>query len=105
MKKGTPVALALTFDDVLAKPRASSVLPREAVTATKLTKNISIAIPFVSAAMDTVTESAMAISIARQGGIGFIHKNLSIESQAREVHIVKRAENTLIADPVTLPDT
>ena len=104
MKKGTSLALALTFDDVLAKPRASSVLPRDAVTTTKLTKNISIAVPFVSAAMDTVTESAMAISIARQGGIGFIHKNLSVEAQAREVHLVKRAENTLIADPVTLSD-
>lgn len=104
MKKGTLVE-ALTFDDVLAKPRASSVLPREAITKTQLTKNISIAIPFVSAAMDTVTESAMAISIARQGGIGFIHKNLTAEAQAREVHIVKRAENTLIADPVTLTDS
>ncbi|MBP6884587.1 MAG: IMP dehydrogenase, partial [Candidatus Pacebacteria bacterium] len=105
MKKTTSLVEALTFDDVLAKPRASSVLPREAVTKTKLTKNISIAIPFVSAAMDTVTESAMAISIARQGGIGFIHKNLTVEQQAREVHLVKRAENTLIANPITLTDS
>ncbi|MBP7805159.1 MAG: IMP dehydrogenase [Candidatus Pacebacteria bacterium] len=106
MKKGSSsIVTALTFDDVLAKPRASSVLPRDAVTKTRLTKKISIAIPLVSAAMDTVTESAMAISIARLGGIGFIHKNLSIEAQAREVNLVKRAENTLIEDPVTLHDT
>ena len=106
MKKGSSsIVTALTFDDVLAKPRASEVLPRDAVTKTRLTKKISIAIPFVSAAMDTVTESAMAISMARLGGIGFIHKNLSVEAQAREVNLVKRAENTLIANPVTLPDT
>ncbi|MEI8130299.1 MAG: IMP dehydrogenase [bacterium] len=105
MKKNTSFAEALTFDDVLAKPRASEVLPRDAVTKTRLSKGITLAIPLVSAAMDTVTESAMAISIARLGGIGFIHKNLSVEQQAREVHLVKRAENMLIADPVTLPDT
>src|SRR5262245_42966280 len=98
MKMGKSIEEALTFDDVLAKPRYSQVLPRDASTKTRHTKNIELAIPFVSAAMDTVTESAMAISIARLGGIGFIHKNLSVEAQAREVHIVKRAENTLIAD-------
>ncbi len=105
MKKGTPLAYALTFDDVLAKPRASAVLPRDANTGTKLSRNITLSIPFITAAMDTVTESAMAISIARLGGIGFIHKNLTVEEQARQVHLVKRAENTLIANPVTLPDT
>lgn len=105
MKKASSIVTALTFDDVLAKPRGSSVLPREAVTKTKLSKKISLAIPFVSAAMDTVTESAMAISMARLGGIGFIHKNLTAEQQARQVHLVKRAENALINDPVTLPDT
>jgi IMP dehydrogenase len=105
MKKNTSFAEALTFDDVLAKPRASEVLPRDAVTKTRLSRGLSISIPLVSAAMDTVTESAMAIAIARLGGIGFIHKNLTAEAQAREVHIVKRAENMLIADPVTLPDS
>lgn len=105
MKKEHSIPLALTFDDVLARPRYSEVLPRDAVTKTKLTKRITLAIPLVSAAMDTVTGHAMAISIARLGGIGFIHKNLTIEEQAREVHLVKRAENTLIADPVTLPVT
>lgn len=105
MKKEVTFLEAFTFDDVLVKPRMSSVLPREAVTKTRLTRNLNISIPFVSAAMDTVTESAMAISIARMGGIGFIHKNLTIDAQAKQVEIVKRADNTFISDPVTLPDT
>ena len=80
----------LTFDDVLLVPRKSSVLPKEVDCATKLTKNITLNIPIMSAAMDTVTESDMAIALARQGGIGVIHKNLSIERQALMVDKVKR---------------
>jgi IMP dehydrogenase len=92
----------LTFDDVLVVPRYSEVLPREAVTTTQLTRKLSINVPLVSAAMDTVTESRMAIAIAREGGIGIIHKNMSIARQAEEVNKVKRSESGMIQDPVTL---
>ena len=92
----------LTFDDVLLVPAYSEVLPRMVELGTKFSRNIDLKIPFVTAAMDTVTESTMAIAIAREGGIGVIHKNMSIEEQARQVAIVKRAENGMIYDPVTI---
>ena len=92
----------LTFDDVLLIPAYSEVLPKTVELKTMFSRNIQMNIPFVTAAMDTVTESAMAIAIAREGGIGVIHKNMPIEAQAREVAIVKRAENGMIYDPVTL---
>ncbi len=92
----------LTYDDVLLVPAYSEVLPREVNIQTNFTKNIRINIPIVSAAMDTVTESAMAIAIAREGGIGVLHKNMSIEAQAKEVRKVKRAESGMIIDPITL---
>ena len=92
----------LTFDDVLLIPAYSEVLPKTVELRTKFSRNIELNIPFVTAAMDTVTESQMAIAIAREGGIGVIHKNMSIENQAREVAIVKRAENGMIYDPVTI---
>ncbi|PKP25026.1 MAG: IMP dehydrogenase [Bacteroidetes bacterium HGW-Bacteroidetes-2] len=95
----------LTYDDVLLVPAYSEVLPREVSISTKFTKNITINVPIISAAMDTVTESAMAIAIAREGGIGVLHKNMSIEQQAGEVRKVKRAESGMIIDPVTLPIT
>lgn len=96
------VGEGLTYDDVLLVPAFSDVLPREVNIQTKFTKNITINIPIVSAAMDTVTESAMAIAIAREGGIGVLHKNMTIEQQAQEVRKVKRAESGMILDPVTL---
>ncbi|GAA6530286.1 inosine-5'-monophosphate dehydrogenase [Segatella asaccharophila] len=92
----------LTFDDVLLIPAYSEVLPKEVELKTKFTRHINLNVPFVTAAMDTVTESAMAIAIAREGGIGVIHKNMSIMEQARQVAIVKRAENGMIYDPVTI---
>lgn len=95
----------LTYDDVLLVPAYSEVLPREVSISTKFTRNISINVPIISAAMDTVTESAMAIAIAREGGIGVLHKNMTIEQQAGEVRKVKRAESGMIIDPVTLPIT
>ena len=95
----------LTYDDVLLVPAYSEVLPREVSISTKFTKNITINVPIISAAMDTVTESAMAIAIAREGGIGVLHKNMTIEQQALEVRKVKRAESGMILDPVTLPKT
>ena len=93
----------LTFDDVLLIPAYSEVLPKTVELTTRFSRNIQLNVPFVTAAMDTVTESQMAIAIAREGGIGVIHKNMSIENQAREVAIVKRAENGMIYDPITIP--
>ena len=92
----------LTYDDVLLVPAYSEVLPRTVSLSTRFSRNIELQIPFVTAAMDTVTEAAMAIAIAREGGIGVIHKNMSIEDHARQVAIVKRAENGMIYDPVTI---
>ena len=92
----------LTFDDVLLIPAYSEVLPKTVELKTHFSRHIELNVPFVTAAMDTVTESAMAIAIAREGGIGVIHKNMSIEEQARQVAIVKRAENGMIYDPVTI---
>ena len=100
MKKNIP--LALTFDDVLLKPRYSTVLPREVDLSMRLSDTITLKVPFISAAMDTVTESAMAIALAREGGMGVIHKNLSIKEQALEVDIVKRSESGMILDPITI---
>ena len=92
----------LTYDDVLLIPAYSEILPKGVELRTKFSRNIELNIPFVTAAMDTVTESSMAIAIAREGGIGVIHKNMTIEEQARQVAIVKRAENGMIYDPVTI---
>jgi IMP dehydrogenase len=94
----------LTYDDVLLAPAYSEVLPRDVSLKSKFTKQISVNTPIVSAAMDTVTESALAISIAQQGGIGVIHKNMSIQAQALEVRKVKRSESGMIIDPITLPE-
>ena len=92
----------LTFDDVLLVPAYSEVLPREVNLTTRFSRNIELKIPFVTAAMDTVTEAKMAIAIAREGGIGVIHKNMSIADQAKQVEMVKRAENGMISNPVTI---
>ena len=93
---------ALTYDDVLLVPAYSDVLPRETTTAGSLTKNITLNIPIISAAMDTVTEAELAIGIALEGGLGFIHKNMSITAQAEQVRKVKRSQSGMILDPVTL---
>lgn len=98
------VGECLTYDDVLLVPAYSEVLPREVDTTTYFTRHIKLNIPLVSAAMDTVTESALAIAIAQEGGIGVLHKNMSIEAQAEEVRRVKRAENGMITDPITIGD-
>ena len=102
MKSKKIIGEAITYDDVLLVPAKSSVLPRDVDVSTQLTKNIRLNIPLLSAAMDTVTESEMAIALAREGGIGIIHKNLSIERQAEEVDKVKRSESGMIMNPVTL---
>lgn len=97
-----PIIEALTFDDVLLEPQYSDVLPSEVDVATRFSRNIKLNIPITSAAMDTVTESALAIALAQQGGIGVIHKNLSVERQREEVDKVKRSESGMIVDPITL---
>ena len=94
--------LGITFDDVLLVPAKSDVLPSDVDVSTQLTKKIQLNIPLMSAAMDTVTESRMAIAMAREGGIGVIHKNMSIERQAAEVDKVKRSEHGVITDPFYL---
>ena len=99
------IAEGLTFDDVLLQPARSGVVPAQTDTRTCLTKRIGLHIPIVSSAMDTVTESHLAIALAQQGGIGFIHRNMSIERQAEEVDRVKRSESGMIVDPITVdPD-
>ncbi|HEY2646726.1 MAG TPA: IMP dehydrogenase, partial [Candidatus Acidoferrales bacterium] len=97
-----PILEGLTFDDVLLVPGKSSVLPTEVDTRTQLTRKISLNVPLVSAAMDTVTESRLAIAMARQGGLGFVHRSMSIDRQAEEVDRVKRSESGMIVDPVTI---
>src|SRR5438046_9113041 len=93
----------ITFDDVLLEPGYSDVLPKDVDVRTQLTRNIRLNIPVVSSPMDTVTESELAIALAQEGGIGVIHKNMSIPQKTREVHKVKRSENGIITDPITLP--
>ena len=93
---------SLTFDDVLLVPQLSSILPKDVDVTTRLTKKIKLNIPIISAAMDTVTESQMAVAMAREGGIGVIHKNLSIEDQVKEADKVKRSESGIILDPVII---
>jgi IMP dehydrogenase len=105
MNNSKIVAEAITFDDVLLLPGKSNIVPSQADTSTRLTGHIGINIPIVSAAMDTVTEAALAIALAQEGGIGIIHKNLSVEAQRREVSKVKRSEHGVILDPVTLSPT
>src|SRR5271156_1197867 len=97
-----PILEGLTFDDVLLVPGKSSVLPTEVNTQTQLTRKIALNIPLVSAAMDTVTESRLAIAMARQGGLGFVHRSMSVDRQAEEVDRVKRSESGMIVDPVTI---
>src|SRR5215471_1720529 len=99
------LATALTFDDVLLVPQHSQVLPSAVDVATQFTRNIKLHVPLASAAMDTVTESRLAIAMAQQGGIGIIHKNLSVAEQASEVDRVKRSESGMIVNPITLAPT
>src|SRR3981189_1655432 len=104
MKDG-PIAEGVTFDDVLLLPGKASVLPTEVDTRTNFTRKLALNIPLASAAMDTVTESRLAIAIARQGGIGIMHRNMTIERESEEVDRVKRSESGMIVDPVTIsPD-
>lgn len=98
-----PVQKALTFDDVLLVPAHSNVLPREVKLQTMLTSSITLNIPLISAAMDTVTDSRLAIAVAQEGGIGIIHKNMNSASQAAEVVKVKRFESGVVKDPITIP--
>ena len=98
----SPIPEALTFDDVLLVPAFSEVVPNQVDTQTQLTRNITLNTPLISAAMDTVTESRLAIAIAQQGGIGVVHRNLTIEQQAGEIDKVKRSESGMIVDPVTI---
>src|ERR1700747_1644357 len=93
--------IGLTFDDVLLLPAQSAVLPSEADTSSRITRRLRLRIPLVSASMDTVTEARMAIAMARQGGVGVLHRNLAIEEQAQQVDMVKRSEAGMITDPVT----
>jgi len=102
MTKNKFIGEAITFDDVLLVPQKSNVLPRDVDVSTKLSRNITLNIPLVSAAMDTVTEATMAIALAREGGIGIIHKNMTIEEQAAQVDLVKRSESGMILDPITM---
>ncbi|MGA9591858.1 MAG: IMP dehydrogenase, partial [Candidatus Acidiferrales bacterium] len=97
-----PIPEGLTFDDVLLLPGKSSILPGQADTRTCVSRKISINVPVVAAAMDTVTDSRLAIAIARQGGLGIIHRNMTIDRQAEEVDKVKRSESGMIVDPVTI---
>src|SRR5215208_5770113 len=103
MRSDKFTGLGLTFDDVLLVPAASSVLPNEVSTETRVAGGITLKIPILSSAMDTVTEGRMAIALAREGGLGIIHRNLSIEDQVGEVDKVKRSESGMIVEPVTLP--
>ena len=96
---------ALTFDDVLLQPAYSEVLPRQVNLTTRLTSRITLNIPLLSAAMDTVTESKLAIALAQEGGMGIVHKNMTAERQAAEVRMVKKYESGVIADPITVPPT
>lgn len=105
MLNGKIIKEAITFDDVLLVPAKSEVLPRDVSLKTKLTKNITLNIPFISSAMDTVTESKLAIALAREGGMGILHKNMSIEAQAEEVDKVKRYEHGMITNPIILDKT
>src|SRR5512146_944724 len=102
LQVASDLGTALTFDDVLLVPRHSEVLPTGVDVTTRLTRNIGLNVPLLSAAMDTVTESALAIAMAQHGGLGIIHKNLSTEEQATEVDRVKRSESGMIVNPITL---
>ena len=97
-----PLSEGLTFDDILLVPAASDVLPRSADVTTRLTRRIELKVPLVSAAMDTVTEARTAIAMAQEGGLGFVHKNLPIETQAAEVATVKKFESGMVSDPLSV---
>ena len=102
MSNDSGIRIGYTFDDMVLIPDHSSVIPSETDVRTRLTGNVTLNIPIISAAMDTVTEAETAITIARQGGIGFIHKNMSVERQALEVEKVKKSESGMIVDPITI---